>query len=124
MILDVRRGVLRAAAVREDVDTLEIKPFAVVLDDVIKGLVVEERGALGFREDTPNVGRYDALVVLNARRVGHDEDVHVAPPWVLARARAGSLVVVLSREVGGDAQLVVLEGGVREVALACRPPMW
>ena len=49
--------------------------------------------------------------------MGHDENVHVAPPRDLARACAESLVVILRREVGGDAQLVVLEGGVREVAL-------
>lgn len=85
---------------------------------------MEESGALGFREDSPHVGRHDTLVVLiNTGRVGHDEDVHVAPPWDLTRARAESLVVILCREVGGDAQLVALEGGVREVALVCRPPV-
>eukprot|EP00966_Prymnesium_polylepis_P113600 2626598-Prymnesium_polylepis.1 len=95
--------VLRPAAVREDKDALEAELLAIVL------------------QNAPNVGRDDALAVLLTRRVGDDEDVHVAARRVLACARAERLVVVLGGEVGRDAHLMLAKGGVGQVALVGRP---
>eukprot|EP00966_Prymnesium_polylepis_P043856 1016186-Prymnesium_polylepis.2 len=104
--------VLRPATVREDKDALEAELLVVVLSP-------------WPREDAPNIGSDDALAVLDARRVGDNEDVHVAARRVLTRACAERLVVVLGGEVCRDAHLVLAEGGIGQVALmdGCRAPV-